>query len=140
MNKPLVSLLISQPTITDFILFDIPELDFGSKIHPSDGNHGGSSESAYAGFVGRFNYGYANKYLAEFTFRYDGSYKFAEDNRWGFFPSVSLGYVLSEEDFFKSLFPSINYFKLRGSFRYFWVMIMWVTLSIVNCLLYATIL
>lgn len=60
--------------------------------------------------------GYANKYLAEFTFRYDGSYKFAEDNRWGFFPSVSLGYVLSEEDFFKSLFPSINYFKLRGSF------------------------
>lgn len=101
---------------TDFILFDIPELDFGSKIHPSDGNHGGSSESAYAGFVGRFNYGYANKYLAEFTFRYDGSYKFAEDNRWGFFPSVSLGYVLSEEDFFKSLFPSINYFKLRGSF------------------------
>ena len=101
---------------TDFILFDIPELDFGSKIHPSDGTHGGSSESAYAGFVGSFNYGYANKYLAEFTFRYDGSYKFAEDNRWGFFPSVSLGYVLSEEDFFKSLFPSINYFKLRGSF------------------------
>ena len=101
---------------TDFILFDIPELDYGSIIHPSDGNHGGSSESAYAGYVGRFNYSYANKYLAEFTFRYDGSYKFAEGNRWGFFPSVSLGYVLSEEAFFKSLFPKIDYFKVRGSF------------------------
>lgn len=100
---------------TEFPLFDIPELAFGTVIHPSDGNYGSSSESAYAGYVGRLNYAYTNKYLAEFTFRYDGSYKFSKDNRWGFFPSVSLGWVASEENFFKSLFPKIDYFKVRGS-------------------------
>lgn len=99
-----------------FPLFDIPELDFGTDIHPKNGNGGWYNETAYAGYVGRLNYAYANKYLAEFTFRYDGSYKFAKDHRWGFFPSVSLGWVVSEEDFFKELFPDVDYFKLRGSY------------------------
>ena len=98
-----------------FPLLDIPELDFGSDIHPKNGNGGYYNKTAYAGYVGRLNYAYANKYLAEFTFRYDGSYKFAKDNRWGFFPSVSLGYVMSEESFFKELLPKVDYFKLRGS-------------------------
>ena len=52
----------------------------------------------------------------EASFRYDGSYKFAKGHRWGFFPSVSLGWVMSEEDFFKDALPKIDYFKLRGSF------------------------
>lgn len=99
-----------------FPLFDIPELDFGSDIHPKNGNGGWYNETGYAGYVGRLNYAYANKYLAEFTFRYDGSYKFAKDHRWGFFPSVSLGWVASEEDFFKELLPEVDYFKIRGSF------------------------
>lgn len=99
-----------------FPLFDIPELDFGSDIHPKNGNGGWYNETAYAGYVGRLNYAYANKYLAEFTFRYDGSYKFAKDHRWGFFPSVSLGWVASEEDFFKEILPKVDYFKIRGSF------------------------
>ena len=79
-------------------------------------NSGSSGKSAYAAYVGRLNYAYANKYLAEASFRYDGSYKFAKGHRWGFFPSVSLGWVMSEEDFFKDALPKIDYFKLRGSF------------------------
>lgn len=100
---------------TEFPLFDIPDLGFGTEIHPSDGNYGSTSHSAYAGFIGRLNHAYNNRYLTEFTFRYDGSYLFAKGNRWGFFPSLSLGWLTSEEDFFKDLFPQIDHFKVRGS-------------------------
>lgn len=101
---------------SDFALLDIDELPFGSTIHPTDGNFSSSIRQGYAGYVGRFNYAYNNRYLAEFTFRYDGSYHFKEGNRWGFFPSASLGWVASEEDFFKELFPQVERFKLRASF------------------------
>ena len=101
---------------SDFALLDIDELPFGSTIHPTDGNFSSSTRQAYAGYVGRFNYAYNDRYLAEFTFRYDGSYHFKEGNRWGFFPSASLGWVASEEDFFKELFPQVERFKLRASF------------------------
>lgn len=97
-----------------FDLFDLPELTFGDA--KTSRNNGSSSKSAYAAYVGRLNYAYADKYLAEFSFRYDGSYKFAKGHRWGFFPSVSLGWIVSQENFFKNLFPQIDYFKLRGSF------------------------
>ena len=101
---------------SDFALLDIDELPFGSTIHPTDGNFSSSIRQGYAGYVGRFNYAYNDRYLAEFTFRYDGSYHFKEGNRWGFFPSASLGWVASEEDFFKELFPQVERFKLRASF------------------------
>lgn len=97
----------------DFDIFDLPELSFGSASTAS--NSGSSGKSAYAGYVGRFNYAYDSKYLAEASFRYDGSYHFAKGQRWGFFPSLSLGWIASEEDFFKEWFPKIEYFKLRGS-------------------------
>lgn len=61
---------------SDFALLDIDELPFGSTIHPTDGNFSSSIRQGYAGYVGRFNYAYNNRYLAEFTFRYDGSYHF----------------------------------------------------------------
>jgi TonB-linked SusC/RagA family outer membrane protein len=77
---------------------------------------GGSGDAtARASYFGRVNYSYANKYLAEFIWRYDGSYIFPEDNRWGFFPGLSLGWVASEEEFWKNNISFINYFKLRGS-------------------------
>lgn len=100
---------------TEFPLFDLPDLSFGNKINASSGNSGSSGRSAYAGYVGRFNYAYNDKYLAEFSFRYDGSYNFAKGHRWGFFPSFSLGWMASEESFFQELFPKINRFKLRAS-------------------------
>lgn len=77
---------------------------------------GSYSDSAMASFAGRFSYGYDAKYLAEFTFREDGSYKFDPDNRWGFFPSVGLGWVVSRENFFKNALPVVDYLKLRASY------------------------
>ena len=70
------------------------------------------------GFVGRVNYDYRSKYIAEASFRYDGSSKFAKNHRWGFFPSVSVGYRISEESFIKDFEPLsfISNFKIRASY------------------------
>ena len=67
------------------------------------------------GYVGRVNYSFADKYLAEFAFRYEASTKFPPENRWGFFPSLSTGWVVSEEEFFKNKINFINFFKVRAS-------------------------
>lgn len=74
------------------------------------------AESGTLSYIGRVNYAYSNKYLVEFLFRSDASTKFAPENYWGYFPSVSLGWVVSEENWFKKTFPKVDYFKLRGSF------------------------
>ena len=100
---------------TDFALFDLPELSYGQTISTSNGNSGSSGNSASEGWAGRFSYNYDQKYLAEFAFRYDGSYLFAPGNRYGFFPSGSLGWVISREDWFKERFPNVDILKLRGS-------------------------
>jgi TonB-linked SusC/RagA family outer membrane protein len=73
------------------------------------------SDLGSLGYVGRINYNYGSKYIAEFAFRYESSTKFAPDERWGFFPSVLLGWVVSEENFFKNNIRFLNYMKLRGS-------------------------
>ncbi len=74
-------------------------------------------ESARIGYIGRFNYNYANKYYLEIAGRYDGSWKFVPKNRWGFFPSVSAGWRITEEKFAKDLFgESTLNLKIRGSF------------------------
>lgn len=57
---------------------------------------------ARAGYIGRLNYNYGQKYLVELIGRYDGSYLYAKDKRWGFFPAVSVGWRLTEENFFKN--------------------------------------
>jgi TonB-linked SusC/RagA family outer membrane protein len=68
-------------------------------------------------FLGRANYSYADKYLLEALFRYDGSSKFATGYQWGFFPAVSGGWRISEEDFFKDADLSfIQQLKLRASY------------------------
>ncbi|MGO3806857.1 MAG: SusC/RagA family TonB-linked outer membrane protein [Sphingobacterium sp.] len=67
------------------------------------------------GYFGRANYSYKDRYLLTGTFRYDGSSLFAKENRWGFFPGVSAGWIISEEEFFKNQ-NAINYMKLRSSF------------------------
>ena len=78
-------------------------------------NNGSSSASARLNYFGRFNYNYLQKYLAEFVWRYDGSYIFPADRRFGFFPGVSLGWRISEENFWKENISFINNFKIRGS-------------------------
>lgn len=74
------------------------------------------TQTGLLSYVGRLNYSYADKYLVEFSARYDGSTSFAPQNRWGFFPSVSAGWVLSEEPFFRNHISVVNFMKLRGSF------------------------
>ncbi len=73
-------------------------------------------EYASNSLVGKFNYDYAGKYLAEFSFRYDGSSKFPSNKQWGFFPSASVGWRLSEEAFVKESLSFMQNWKLRASF------------------------
>ena len=74
-----------------------------------------TERSLYSVF-GRAGYTYAGKYLFEFNFRYDGSSKFAENYRWGFFPSGSFGWRLSEENFMSAYKDKIGSLKLRTSY------------------------
>lgn len=84
----------------------------------SPSNLSGSSkygdESYLMGIFGRANYNFNNKYYAGFSMRRDGISKFISDNRWATFMSGSLGWIVSEEDFFN--IEAINFLKLRGSF------------------------
>lgn len=73
------------------------------------------SEAGRMAYFGRLNYSFANKYLFEVQVRGDASANFAPENRWGYFPSVSAGWVVSEEKFFNRISPVVNYLKLRGS-------------------------
>ncbi len=74
------------------------------------------AESGSLSYIGRINYAYANKYLAEFLIRSDASTKFAPENYWGVFPSFSAGWVMSEENWFKKAAPWVDFLKLRASF------------------------
>ena len=80
-----------------------------------DDNQGTRSSSRTAGYIGRLNYNYMGKYLVELMGRYDGNYMFQRGKRWSLFPSYSLGWRLSEEKFFKNLFPFVNNLKFRWS-------------------------
>ena len=78
-------------------------------------NNGSAYINERLNYFGRVNYSYKEKYLAEFVWRYDGSYIFPEDHRFGFFPGVSLGWRVSEENFWKNNVTIIDNFKLRAS-------------------------
>lgn len=97
---------------------DIDQLFAGNSENQQGGMYTNKlGEDARMGLVGRFNYDYKGKYLMEFLFRYDGSSRFRKDNRWGFFPSISAGYRISEESFWKdSWFKFINNLKFRVSY------------------------
>ncbi|GET28040.1 SusC/RagA family TonB-linked outer membrane protein [Prolixibacter sp. SD074] len=75
-------------------------------------------ELSNSALIGRLNYTFADRYIVEGQFRYDGSSKFAPGHQWGFFPSASVGWRVSEEPFFKSVsqLEFVNQLKLRGSY------------------------
>ena len=75
-----------------------------------------SLPSRNAGLSGRFTYGWDKKYFAEFNFGYNGSERFSEAHRWGFFPSVGAAWVMSNEKWFKPLSKVISNLKLRYSY------------------------
>ena len=80
-----------------------------------DQNTGGSAfDRARLGYYGRVTYDYKQKYLAEFIWRYDGSYIFPEEDRFGFFPGILLGWNITSEDWFNV--SGIDYLKLRASY------------------------
>lgn len=97
-----------------FLSSDLAQLDLGGNAGQT--SEGRGFEIARLNYFGRLNYDYKEKYLLEFLFRYDGSYLFPEDNRFGFFPGVSAGYVLTEEPFFQKAVPFLDFFKLRASY------------------------
>lgn len=99
---------------SDFVSNEIDYLFAGSE--GTQLNNGNASQMGRASFVGRLNYGYKNRYLLESTLRYDASAKLAPGNRWGLFPSVSLGWRLSNESFIKDNIKGIDDLKLRLSY------------------------
>jgi TonB-linked SusC/RagA family outer membrane protein len=76
---------------------------------------GTAADRALRSYFGRINYDFKGKYLFEANGRYDGSSRFASDRRWGFFPSFSAGWRMSEESFFESLRTWVDNFKVRAS-------------------------
>jgi TonB-linked SusC/RagA family outer membrane protein len=91
--------------------FTTPYLFAGAlKNQKSDGS---ADESGRVSWVNRFNYNYKSKYLLEATVRYDGSAQFSPEKRWGLFPSLSLGWRISEEGFLNSS-SVISNLKIRG--------------------------
>ncbi|KIC96160.1 membrane protein [Flavihumibacter solisilvae] len=89
----------------------------GTIIDPGTYNSvNGSNETSLNSVFGRAGYNFNDKYFAEFNFRFDGSSKFAKDLRWGFFPSVSAGWRLTEEAFMENYLSRIGSLKLRASY------------------------
>jgi TonB-linked SusC/RagA family outer membrane protein len=97
--------------LTDGFLYN--NLGAGSYAKPGVGSS--ASKSEMASFFGRLNYTFKDRYLLTATFRADGASNFASNHRWGFFPSVALGWRFSEEDFMKSMSSWLSNGKLRLS-------------------------
>lgn len=76
---------------------------------------GSAAQDGRASYLGRVAYDYDNKYLAEVTMRYNGSFNFPSNKRWGSFPAASIGWRISEEKFFNEAVPFIDQLKLRAS-------------------------
>ena len=98
---------------TNFFNNSVQVISQGSEA--SRDNNGFESEWALRSYFGRFNYAFAEKYLLELNGRYDGSSRFYGDNQYGFFPSLSVGWRISEEDFWSPVNDIVNDFKIRGS-------------------------
>lgn len=89
--------------------------DLGAGTQSTQTNDGKSRELAMMSYFGRVNYDYAGKYLFEANFRADASSRFSPDNRWGYFPSLSAGWRMSEEGFMEASRDWLQSLKLRAS-------------------------
>ena len=104
----------------DFMTDDIYSLSAAGRIDQYEGTSlrtgTWKSDDAMVSYFGRINYALKDRYLFSATIRTDGSSKFGKDNRWGWFPSVSGGWRVSEEPFIKANVPWLNQLKIRGSY------------------------
>lgn len=103
---------------SNFPITLIQEINYGStededRIAPTGST---STPESKAGYVFRGNYSYKNRYLVEVASRWDASVWFAPHNRWDIFPSVGLGWIASDEQFFKDKAPFIDFLKVKGSY------------------------
>ena len=98
----------------DFPITDIMDMSWGQKVNDNlvKGGHGIDKR---AGYVLRLNYSYDDKYLLEITSRIDASTALPKKYRWGVFPGVSVGWRVSQEDFFKEAVPFMENLKIRAS-------------------------
>jgi TonB-linked SusC/RagA family outer membrane protein len=96
---------------TNYSLVNFPYLDLGPEDYQF--NSGNAGHNAYRSFFGRMMYSWADRYMLQANIRSDGSSRFAEGYRWGTFPSVSAGWVISEEPWFNK--SVVDFLKLRGS-------------------------
>jgi len=98
----------------DFFLYN--NLGIGSALKKGKAGMGSyKNDNTLVGFFGRVSYGYANKYNALISVRHEGSSKFGDNHKWGTFPSASLGWTISNEEFMK-VFDWLNNLKLRAGF------------------------
>ena len=91
---------------------EVPELNL---TQANQNAWNSKQERAVAGFFGRINYNWKERYMVEANLRYDGSSRFVGDKRWGLFPSFSAGWNIAREKFFEPFTQSIGTLKLRGS-------------------------
>ncbi len=96
----------------DLLLIDRPEISLANGDQYATSYH---THEARAGYFARVNYMYKNRYLLEVNGRLDGSSNFPSDKQWGFFPSTSLGWIVSEESFMQGVKPYLSQLKIRGS-------------------------
>lgn len=99
-------------TVTGMLLWNINQ--YSSNMYTTDVL--GSLPQRKIGFAARATYDYKHRYLIEFNAGYNGSEQFAKGHQWGFFPSVGLGYNISEEKFWEPVKSVISNFKLRGTY------------------------
>ena len=93
----------------------VEQLGAGSQDVNDRSVDGSGSETGRESYAGRIHYGYDNRYMLELSARYDGSVIFSPEKRWGFFPSGSAAWRISEESFFKDNVSFVSSLKLRGS-------------------------
>jgi len=98
----------------EFQFYTIDQIDMGDENNQM--TSGMENMYGFQSLLGRFTYDYVGKYLFEVAARYDGSYRYHQDRRWGFFPVVSAGWRISEEPFFKENVSFVSNLKLRGSY------------------------
>lgn len=96
---------------SNYSLINFPYLNLGPEDYQY--NSGSAGHNAYRSFFGRIIYSWSDRYMLQANIRSDGSSRFADGHRWGTFPSVSTGWVISEESWFNK--NIVNYLKLRGS-------------------------
>ena len=94
-------------------IYTTPIISQGSLTNQTTG--GTRSYEAYLSYIGRVSYDFKSKYLVDLSFREDGTYRYAANQRWGFFPAVSVGWRIGQEAFFKNNIPLVTDLKLRAS-------------------------